>query len=169
MSERAPHTPRIFVALGSNLDDPLHQVKAALAALDRHRAIDLCAVSGLYSTPPWGNPDQPAFVNAVAEVCTALAPTALLAVLQRYEQQAGRVREQRWGPRVIDLDLLAYGQCVWRTRSLRLPHPGIAERAFVLLPWADIAPDYSLPGLGRIHELLAKCPGIESIKPIEEV
>ena len=122
--------PRVFVGLGSNLASPRQQVTDAIQALDALEDIELRQASGLYRTAAWGVTDQPAFVNAVAELATDWPPERLLDGLLAIEAEAGRVRKEHWGPREIDLDILVFGQCVFHTPRLRLPHPGIAERAF---------------------------------------
>jgi len=115
------------------------------------------ARSRFYRTPPWGHVEQPDFVNAAIAVDTSLPALALLDALLATERAFGRVRDgERWGPRTIDLDLLAYGDDVIDDERLTVPHPRIAERAFVLLPLADIAADAVLPGVGRVDDLLAR-------------
>ena len=146
-----------YIGLGSNLDDPSGQVRAAwerLAGLPETRAI---VRSPLYRSRPFGPVPQPDFVNAVAGLLTRLAPEALLAELQGLEASLGRCREgARWGPRRIDLDLLIQGCERREGPGLTLPHAGIVERNFVLYPLADIAPDLDVPGLGRVGELKAR-------------
>jgi 2-amino-4-hydroxy-6-hydroxymethyldihydropteridine diphosphokinase len=111
--------------------------------------------SRLFRTAPWGRADQPAFVNAAAELATALAPRALLDALLAIEREHGRHRDgTRWGPRTLDLDVLLYGDTVVEEPGLAIPHPHLAERAFVLLPLADLDPALQVPGRGRISELL---------------
>lgn len=147
----------VYVALGSNLDDPRAQVERALAALAELPQTRLVLRSSLYCSRPLGPVEQPDFVNAVAGLLTGLAPAALLGELQDLEVRLGRARPVvRWGPRRIDLDLLVHGAARSDTDELRLPHPGIGERAFVLAPLAEIAPDLDVPGLGRVRELLAR-------------
>lgn len=144
------------VALGSNLDDPRAQVQRgfeALAALPQTR---LLARSRLYRTPPWGITDQPDFINAAARLETSLSPRALLDALRTIETRAGRVRGVRNGPRILDLDLLLYGGRQIDEPGLVVPHPRLHERAFVLLPLADVAPDLKVPGRGRVHDLVAR-------------
>jgi 2-amino-4-hydroxy-6-hydroxymethyldihydropteridine diphosphokinase len=146
-----------YVALGSNLDDPRAQVERALAALAELPQTRLVLRSSLYSSRPLGPVEQPDFVNAVAGLLTAFDPAALLAALKDLEVRLGRARPVvRWGPRRIDLDLLVHGTERSDTDALRLPHPGIAERAFVLVPLAEIAPDLDVPGLGRVRDLLVR-------------
>lgn len=147
---------RAFIALGGNLGDTHATLRKALDALDALPRTRLVAHSRFYRTPPWGLHEQPAFLNAAAELDTGLAPHALLDVLLEIERGAGRVRDgERWGPRTLDLDLLYMGGVVLDDERLTLPHPRIAERAFVLLPLADLAPDLELPGQGRVDALLA--------------
>ncbi|MGH8183069.1 MAG: 2-amino-4-hydroxy-6-hydroxymethyldihydropteridine diphosphokinase [Rhodanobacteraceae bacterium] len=143
------------VALGSNLDDPRRQVERGFDALAALPDTVLRARSRLYRTPPWGVLEQPDFVNAVAQIETGLAPRALLDALLAIEARAGRVRGQPNGPRVLDLDLLLYGNAELVEPGLAIPHPRLRERAFVLLPLADVAPDCEVPGQGRVRNLLA--------------
>lgn len=145
-----------YIALGSNLGDARGQVLRAFDALDGLPQTRLLARSPLYLTPPWGVVDQPAFINAVARVDTGLTPHALLDALLAVERAAGRVRDgERWGPRTLDLDVLHVEGVTLSDERLTLPHPRIAERAFVLLPLNDLAPDLWLSGQGRVGELLA--------------
>ncbi len=143
-----------YVAVGSNLSDPRAQVLRALEALGRIPGSRLIASSPLYRTRPLGEVVQPAFVNAVAGLLTQSTPEDLLAALRALERELGReALRERWGPRLIDLDLLVVGRESCATDFLTLPHPGIAERDFVLYPLADIAPDLEVPGLGRVASL----------------
>lgn len=144
-----------YVALGSNLDNPRQQVLDAIAALAGLPDTRLLRRSALYLTPPWGVLQQPPFVNAAVELDTGLSPGALLQALLSIEQAAGRVRAERNGPRTLDLDLLHVDGVQLDSPELTLPHPRMAERAFVLLPLNDVAPGLSLPGLGTVAELLA--------------
>jgi len=146
-----------YVALGSNLDDPRAQVERALAALDGLPDTRCVLRSSLYRTRPFGPVEQPDFVNAVAGLLTLLDPAALLGRLKALEAQLGRERPVvRWGPRRIDLDLLVHGDARVSQPDLAVPHPGIAERAFVLVPLAEIAPDLVVPGAGRVRDLLGR-------------
>lgn len=150
----APRAPvRVFIGIGANLDDPLAQVRTALDELAQLPQTRLLNASPLYRTPPMGPPGQADYVNAVAELSTSLAPHALLDELQRLERAHRRVRAERWGPRTLDLDLLLYGEATIADERLSVPHPGLATRAFVLLPLADLAPDLEVPGLRRVREL----------------
>jgi len=153
----APRWIPAYVALGSNLDDPRAQVERAFGELGELRESLLVARSSLYRTRPLGPVEQPDFVNAVAGLLTRLEPAALLAELKALEQRLGRAKPAvRWGPRRIDLDLLVHGTARIDAPGLTVPHPGIAERAFVLVPLAEIAPDLDVPGLGRVSALLAR-------------
>ena len=156
-----------LVALGGNVGDVRASFDRAIALLCEDGAVQLAARSSDYRTPPWGVTDQPAFVNAVIAVSTSLSPHALLARMQAVERALGRdrARERRWGPRPIDLDLLAYDDVALRAPDLTLPHPRLFERAFVLVPLAEIAADRMIGGI-RVRDGLARvdAAGIEKIK-----
>jgi 2-amino-4-hydroxy-6-hydroxymethyldihydropteridine diphosphokinase len=142
-----------YVGLGSNLGDRRAVLESALAALAPRR------VSSFKTTAPWGREDQPAFLNAVAEVETELAPRALLDVLLELERRHGRVRREHWGPRTLDLDLLLFGDRIVREPGLEIPHPRLAERRFVLDGLTELCPDLEVPGLGRrVRDLLRDLP-----------
>lgn len=147
---------RACVGLGGNLGRPEETLRRAAAALDALPGTRLVALSRLYRTRAWGRTDQPDFVNAAALLETALAPEALLAALLEIERQAGRERaaEERWGPRVLDLDLLLYGDARIERPGLRVPHPHLHERAFALVPLAEVAPEALVPGYGTVAALL---------------
>jgi 2-amino-4-hydroxy-6-hydroxymethyldihydropteridine diphosphokinase len=157
-----------YVGIGSNLDDPAAQVRAAIDRLARIRLTRRVLVSSSYRTAPFGVTDQPEFVNAAAGLLTQLDPASLLTELRAIESAMGRARRERWGPRVIDLDLLVYGTERRTGGELTLPHPGIVERNFVLYPLAEIAPDLEVPGLGRTTELKERV-GSAGIRPLEEL
>ena len=143
-----------YVGIGSNLEDPRHQVERAFEALAHLPQTRLVLRSALFRTVPLGEVVQPAFVNAAAGLLTQLSPEDLLTELRAAERALGREPpRQRWGPRVIDLDLLVVGREERATDTLTLPHGGIAERDFVLYPLADIAPDLDVPRLGRVAML----------------
>lgn len=148
---------RAYIGLGGNLGDVAGTLANAFIALDALGQTRLIARSAIYRSPAWGMTEQPAFLNAVAALDTALAADALLAGLLRTERMAGRERvgAVRWGPRTLDLDLLLYADAVIDQPGLRLPHPHLHERAFVLLPLAEIAPDAIVPGHGRVADLAA--------------
>lgn len=145
------------VGLGANLDDPAAQLASAVQALEQVALSQLLKTSSLYRSAPMGGPPgQPDYANAVALLETTLAPLELLEQLQAIEQQHGRVRRERWGARVLDLDLIAMGELCLQHPRLSLPHPGTAQREFVLQPLAEIAPDYLLPGLGTVAACLRR-------------
>lgn len=129
-----------YIGIGSNVGDAAGNVRRAIESLRHAGAV--IAASSLYRTKPWGLEEQPDFVNAVAAVQTMLEPQALLALLKEIERQFGRVETVRWGPRVIDLDLLTYGDETISTETLHVPHAQLRERAFVLVPLAEIDPSY---------------------------
>jgi 2-amino-4-hydroxy-6-hydroxymethyldihydropteridine diphosphokinase len=146
-----------YVALGSNLDEPLMQIAAAFDALGVLPSCRLLARSALYRSEPLGPQPQPEFVNAAAGLLTQLAPRALLDALKGVEAQMGRAHPvQRWGPRRIDLDLLVYGDAQIAEEHLTIPHPGVPSRNFVLYPLRDIAPTLLVPGHGRVSALAAR-------------
>ncbi len=146
---------RIFLGLGGNIGDPARNIAEALAALARHPRIRLVAVSSLYRTAPWGKLDQPDFINAAAEIETALSPRELLAECLRVENSLHRIRGERWGPRTIDIDIIAYGDREIREDGLEIPHPRLAGRAFVLVPLAEIAGEAVIRG-ERVSDLAAR-------------
>lgn len=144
----------VYIALGTNLGDRLANLRAAVAALSPD--VRVVAESPVYETPPWGYADQPAFLNMAVEAETDLGPGALLDFLKRLETELGRVESFRYGPRQIDLDILFYDDLVLDTPPLIIPHPRLHERAFVLVPLADLAPALVHPILQKsIVELLA--------------
>lgn len=146
-----------YVGLGSNLQDPPRQVRQALAALATLPGTRLVCQSALYGSRPFGPVAQADFCNAAAGLLTQLHADALLAALRTLEVALGREpARERWGPRVIDLDLLVFGNERRTGAALTLPHPGIAERSFVLRPLRDFAPDLIVPGVGRVADLAAK-------------
>jgi 2-amino-4-hydroxy-6-hydroxymethyldihydropteridine diphosphokinase len=147
----------VYIGIGSNVDDPAAQVRLAVSKLDAISTCRIVYVSPLYGSHAFGPVAQSDFVNAVVGALTQLESRKLLLELQGLERRLGRpAHHQKWGPRVIDLDLLVYGRERASGGSLELPHPGIGERNFVLLPLADIAPDLDVPGLGRVAELAAR-------------
>ncbi len=143
-----------YIGVGSNLGEPRAQVSQAFAELAQLPGTRVVLTSPIYRSQPFGPVKQPDYANAVVGILTQLDPLVLLSELQAIELARGRPREhERWGPRVIDLDLLVYGQLRRAEPELTVPHPGIVERNFVLYPLADIAPDLQIPGLGRVIEL----------------
>lgn len=148
---------RAYIAIGSNLADPVAQANRAIAALKSLPNSELVAVSQLYSSTPMGPQNQPDYINAVAEIQTELTPLQLLDCTQTIELEQGRVRkEERWGPRTLDLDLLLYGNEVIESERLTIPHYGMKEREFVLYPLAEIAPNLTLPDGTRLADLLTQ-------------
>ena len=147
-----------YIGVGSNLSDPRANVAAAFDALAQLPSSRVLRTSRLYRTAPWGIRDQPHFVNAAAQIETKLSPQELILALLGVEREFGRVREpgSRWGPRILDLDLLLYADRVIAECGLRVPHPHLHERAFALLPLAELAPDLDVPGHGSIASLLAR-------------
>jgi 2-amino-4-hydroxy-6-hydroxymethyldihydropteridine diphosphokinase len=145
------------IGLGANLGDAPATVREAIQALAALPDCRLLAASRLYRTPAWGNQDQPDFINAAVALETALPAPALLERLLATEQAFGRVRlpGERWGPRTLDLDLLLYGEQVIDLPQLKVPHPHLHERAFALLPLAEVAPEAAIPGHGTVRGVLA--------------
>lgn len=142
-----------YLGLGSNVGEEVATLAEAIRRLRATPGIQIAAQSSLYRTPPWGEPDQAPFVNAAIRIETDLPPHALLAICLDIEQSLGRVRERRWGPRSIDIDILAYGDVVMTAADLVLPHPYLFERAFALAPLAEIAPDLVVAGRSVSAEL----------------
>jgi 2-amino-4-hydroxy-6-hydroxymethyldihydropteridine diphosphokinase len=148
-----------YIGLGSNLESPVAQIKSARLAILGLEGVKERAFSNLYASAPMGPQDQPEFVNAVIAVETDLPPLDLLHALLAIEKAHGRVRgEQRWGARTLDLDLLLYGDEQIDLPELTVPHPGIAERPFVLYLLLECAPELIIPGKGKASELLTQCP-----------
>lgn len=152
-----------FIGLGSNLEDPRSQLQRAFAELDELPGTRLAATSSLYRSAPLDCPDlpdfqvQPDFVNAVAKIVTDLTPQALLKALLHIEHQHGRERTYRNAPRTLDMDVLMYGDVQLHEHGLTIPHPQMHRRAFVLQPLLEIAPDISIPGVGKAELALEKC------------
>ena len=157
---------RVYIGLGSNLADPLAQLRSALAALAALPQTSLAAQSSFYASDPLGPADQPRYVNAVAALDTDLSPLELLDALQSIELEQGRLRKaERWGPRTLDLDILLFGERQLDEPRLTVPHYHMHARAFVLYPLAEIAPQLRLPDGRALDELLAACPfeGLERL------
>lgn len=152
---------RVAVGLGSNMGDRLAYLQAAIGQL--WSVSTVLKVSPVYETVPMYVSDQPSFLNAAVEIETSLGPLELLAALKRIEREVGRMPSTRYGPREIDLDLLVYGSLVLDSKrpgyTLSVPHPRTPERLFVLQPLNDLDPDWRLPGLGTVRELMARAPG----------
>ncbi len=139
-----------YIGFGSNLGDREHAILASAQRLGVRR------LSKIRETEPWGLTDQPPFLNAVGELATEDGAPVLLRRLLETERSFGRVRFERWGPRTLDLDLLAYGEDELDEPGLTVPHPHLHERRFVLEPLAELAPDLNIPGKGRVRDLLAR-------------
>ena len=148
----------VYVGLGSNLSDPVQQVTRGCAEIAALNQVQLIKTSSLYHSPPMGPTDQPDYINAVAEIATSLTPEELLVELQAIENKHGRVRTaQRWSARALDLDILLFGDKVINSEALVIPHLGLYERAFVLYPLLEIAPELVVPGHGSISKLVQNC------------
>ncbi|GKW49366.1 2-amino-4-hydroxy-6-hydroxymethyldihydropteridine diphosphokinase [Halomonas sp. NCCP-2165] len=156
---------RAYIGLGSNQEHPREQVTQAIDALDHLPLTRLTGASRLYASAPVGPQDQPDFVNAVAELATRLSPLALLDQLQALEQRHGRRRLRHWGPRTLDLDLLLYDDVVIDSPRLRVPHPEMANRGFVLVPLAELTPTLRLPD-GRRIAPLAEARSGDDLRPL---
>ena len=151
-------TVRVYVGLGSNLEDPVAQVLEAVEELEMIPDSILVSRSSLYRGKPMGPADQPDYVNAVVAMDTLLSAANFLQELIRIEDLQGRVRDgEKWGPRIIDLDLLMYGKQKINTPDLTVPHPGMHERDFVIIPLSELAGDVNVPGQGRLTALINKC------------
>jgi len=158
----------VLLGLGSNLAAPEQQLARAVAHIARLPGVQLRAVSSLYRSAPLGYTDQPAFLNAVLRLATRLTPTELLGALQDIEREQGRTRDFPNAPRTLDVDILLYDQLRQDDPALTLPHPRCHERAFVLLPLLELAPDCVIPGRGRAQDWLPACrdQGIEKLGPL---
>jgi 2-amino-4-hydroxy-6-hydroxymethyldihydropteridine diphosphokinase len=149
---------RVVLALGSNLGDRLANLQAGIDALTAAPGITATAVSAVFETSPVGGPDQPDYLNAVLLASSDLPAAVILSRCQAAEQARGRERRVRWGPRTLDIDIIACGGEISADPLLTLPHPRAHERAFVLVPWHDVDPDASLPGFGPVTGLIAGLP-----------
>ncbi len=151
-------TVRAYIGIGSNLNDPVAQVQQAISALQTLPDTTLVSTSSLYSGTPMGPADQPDYINAVAGIDTCLSASELLQAMNRIEERQGRVRQGvQWGPRTLDLDLLLYGDSSIDTPGLTVPHPGMHERDFVIVPLAEIAGNLAIPGRGQLKALASSC------------
>ncbi|MCI0506058.1 MAG: 2-amino-4-hydroxy-6-hydroxymethyldihydropteridine diphosphokinase [Gammaproteobacteria bacterium] len=144
----------VFVGLGSNLNNPVRQITQACDDIAALAHVTLVKISSLYRSPPMGPQNQPEYVNAVVEIATTLSPETLLLELNAIENRHDRARgAERWSARTLDLDILLYGDKLIKTENLTIPHLGLYERAFVLYPLLEIAPDLQIPGHGPLREL----------------
>jgi 2-amino-4-hydroxy-6-hydroxymethyldihydropteridine diphosphokinase len=152
-----PHWRPAYVGVGSNLDDPLEQVRTGIAAAGAIGDTQLVLRSSLYQSAPLSGTDQPDYINAVIALLTMLTADELLQEIRAIEDAHGRDRRSgRWAARTLDLDLLALSDEVIDSETLSLPHPGIADRNFVLLPWREITPHFRIPGLGSVCDLAGR-------------
>ena len=155
-----------YLGLGGNLGDRLAALTEALALLDATPGMRQVSCSSVYETEPWGVTDQPSFLNLAAGFETTLSPTDLLAACKKVESQVGRTESYRWGPRLIDVDILLYGDAVVNCAvpDLQIPHARLTQRAFVLVPLAEIAPDINVPPQGHtVRQLLDAVDGREGV------
>lgn len=159
---------QVFIGLGSNLENPKQQVASAIHDLNLIPNSRVVAASSFYSSPPMGPQDQPDYINAVVEMDTTLTAHLLLDQLQQIEQKHGRVRKRHWGERTLDLDILVYGTESLDDARLQVPHPGLTQRAFVVYPLAEIAPQLVVPNMGTMAEIMANCPrdGLQQLEKI---
>jgi len=162
---------QVYIGLGSNLDGPEQQIKQALQDLNAINKTRLIQNAGLFKSSPMGPQDQPDYLNSVALIETELDAELLLNELQRIENHHGRVRTRHWGERTLDLDVLLYGDKIINTERLVVPHPGLADREFVLYPLEKINPELIVPGLGKVKALVEACPanGIEYLGTCDQV
>lgn len=149
-------TERVFLGLGSNLGEPDANITRAIERLGKKTGCRHLQISPLYRTPPLGDIQQPDFVNAVVELYTDLKPLPLLNLCKSIEQEMGRIKTERWGPRLIDIDILLYGTQQIEYTELSIPHKGLAQRSFVLFPLADLDAGFEVPGLGSVAQLKAQ-------------
>ncbi len=156
----------IYLALGTNLGDRLANLQAARSALPP--AVRVLQRSKVYETPPWGVTDQPAFLNMAVKGETSLAPVTLLKALKQLEKKMGRVPSVRYGPRLIDIDILFYDDVILDTPELTIPHPRLPERAFVLVPLADVAAELIHPVLHKSIQALLARVDTKGVKPYDE-
>ena len=147
-------TEKVFIGLGTNIEPREERLRAARQALYALPEVSRVAESNIYESEPWGMTEQPMFLNQVVEITCSCDPSRLLQQLKKLEESLGRQTRERWGPREIDLDILAFGQTRIDTDDLTIPHPELARRPFILGPWREIAPDWRHPAVGRTIEEL---------------
>ena len=145
----------VYIGLGSNMGNPKQHINSALKSLGDIQSTRIMQTSSLYKSKPVGPQDQADYINAVVQIDTELSPLELLDELQTIENQHGRVRKERWGPRTLDLDILMFGNEVINHERLIIPHPEISKRCFVLVPLAELAPDCVIPDKGKVKDLIS--------------
>ena len=150
--------PKIYIALGSNLDEPSEQIYKAINSIDAIDDLSVTHISSLYKTKPIGKIDQPDFINAVIEVEGDISPENLHAALQDIETKAGRIRMELNEPRTLDLDILLIDDLIMKTKKLTVPHPRMHQRQFVIVPLFEINQKLNIPGIGSIDEILKSLP-----------
>ena len=155
-----------FLGLGSNVGDRFAHLQAAVDRLHATDGIRVEEVSSVYETDPVGGPEQEPYYNVVVRVATALSPRRLLKACAVVEQTGGRIRHERWGPRTIDIDILLYGPRTVQTKSLQIPHPRLVQRAFALIPLAEVAPGWALPDGTRLTAAIGRLAPITGIGAI---
>lgn len=161
---------QVFLGLGANLGDPVSMLSRALEALDALDGVAVTAASSFYRTSPIGVTDQPDFINLAAEGQTHLAPDEFMSAILKVERKLGRIRTERWGPRTIDIDLLLYGAREIDSPILRIPHPRMLQRRFVLVPLLEIAPELRMPGtLIPLRDHLSQSENQGNIQRLHEV
>lgn len=160
---------RVYLGLGSNLDAPLENLRSARKAISNESRICEIAFSSFYQSPPMAGMNQPDYINAVMAIETDLPALELLETMQKIENQHGRIRSQRWGARTLDIDILLFGDEILDLPDLKIPHYGMAERAFVLQPLFEIAPNLEIPTLGKLSDLVARCllNGLECLSDVK--
>ncbi|MBO8159751.1 2-amino-4-hydroxy-6-hydroxymethyldihydropteridine diphosphokinase [Thermosyntropha sp.] len=161
---------RVYLGLGTNLGNKKGNLENAIKNIQEIEGIELTGISSLYATAPWGKTDQEEFLNQVIEIETDIPPLDLLKKLQEIEIKMGRERKEKWGPRNIDIDILLYGEEVMDFEELKVPHPYMRERLFVLVPLIEIRPELVFPDDGaKIGEVLAKALTIEKMEDIRKI
>lgn len=158
---------RVYLGLGSNMGDRQGNIKRACELLAGSRLLTGMRISSIYETDPWGPVPQGPFLNCVLSACTAVSGPELLELALRVEAEIGRVRDVHWGPRVIDIDVLLIGEERINLPQLQVPHPRMWERAFVLVPLADLAPDMSAPGGTPLARYILTLPDIEGVRQVK--
>jgi 2-amino-4-hydroxy-6-hydroxymethyldihydropteridine diphosphokinase len=158
----------IFILLGSNMGDRNSHLNYAKLEISR-LAGNIITASSIYKTDAWGNTDQPAFYNQVVEIQSRLSPEELLSTILEIEKKAGRVRDEKWGPRILDIDILFFGDCVLASDNLTIPHPQIGNRRFTLMPLAEIAGKFVHPVTRQtVDQMLAMCSDSLKVEKVEE-